>query len=103
MTQNPSFFRPRPVPFALKDSIDQELDRLENADIITNVRYSDWAAPIVVVPKKDGKLRICGDYKITLNPSLEVAIAEPVRYLIRWQGIFENRSITCLSTNVVRG
>ena len=68
----PKFFRPRPVPFALKDSIDQELDRLENDDIITKVRYSDWAAPIVVVPKKDGNLRICGDYKITLNPSLEV-------------------------------
>ena len=68
----PKFFRPHPVPFALKDSIDQGLDRLGNADIITKVRYSDWAAFIVVVPKKDEKLRICGEYKVTLNPSLEV-------------------------------
>ena len=74
MTENakPKFFRPRPVPFALKDRIEQELDSLESANIITKVNFSNWAAPIVVVPKKDGKLRLCGDYKVTLNPSLEI-------------------------------
>ena len=34
--------------------------------------YSEWAAPIVAVPKKDSKLRICGDYKVTINPSMKV-------------------------------
>ena len=74
LTENvkPKFFRPRPVPFALKDRIEQELDSLESANIITKVNFSNWAAPIVVVPKKDGKLRLCGDYKVTLNPSLEI-------------------------------
>ena len=34
--------------------------------------YSDWEAPIVVVPKSDGAVRICGDYKVTINPVLQV-------------------------------
>ena len=45
----------------IKDRIEQELDSLESANIITKVNFSNWAAPIVVVPKKDGKLRLCGD------------------------------------------
>ena len=34
--------------------------------------HSDWAAPIVPVPKKDGHIRICGDYKVSVNQSLVV-------------------------------
>ena len=45
---------------------------MEDASIITKVSYSSWAAPIVAVPKKDGNLRICVDYKVTINPSLEI-------------------------------
>ena len=68
----PKFFKPRPVPFALKTAVEQELDRLESAGIIQSVPTSEWAAPIVVVPKKDGQIRLCGDYKVTCNPDLDV-------------------------------
>lgn len=61
-----------PYPFAVKDAIGQELDRLEKQGIIEKVDHSDWAAPIVAVPKKDRRFRICGDYKVTVNPALEV-------------------------------
>ena len=66
------FCRPRPVPFALKEPIEKELHRLEEAKVIENIPFSEWAAPIVVVPKADGKVRICGDYKVTGNPVLDV-------------------------------
>ena len=31
-----------------------------------------WAAPIVLIPKGDGHLHICGDYRFTVNPLLVV-------------------------------
>ena len=68
----PKFCKARTVPFAIKAAIEAELDQLESAGIITKVSHSDWAAPIVPVPKKNGRYRICGDYKITINQALEV-------------------------------
>ena len=68
----PKFFKPRPVPFAIKGAIEAELDRLEANGALQKVTHSDWAAPIVPVPKKNGMFRICGDYKVTVNQALEV-------------------------------
>ena len=68
----PRFYKARSVPFATKEAIEAELDHLESCGILEKVDYSLWAAPIVAVPKKDGKIRICGDYKVTVNQSLEV-------------------------------
>ena len=68
----PRFHRPRPVPFALKEAVGQELDRMEAAGVLESVSHSNWAAPIVPVPKKDGQIRICGDFKVTVNPVLQV-------------------------------
>ena len=68
----PRFFKPRPVPFALVEAIGKEFDRLEEQGILKKVDSSDWGAPIVPVPKKDGQFRICGDYKVTINQALTV-------------------------------
>ncbi len=63
----PRFFKARPVPYALKPKIEAELDRLQAAGAIEPVRFSEWAAPIVPVVKSDKSIRICGDYKLTVN------------------------------------
>lgn len=44
-----------------------ELDRLVRENIIKPVKRSDWASPIVVVPKSDGNIRLCVDCKVTIN------------------------------------
>ena len=46
--------------------------KLPELIVITKVNYSEWAAPIIALPKTDGHVRICGDYKVTINPVLEV-------------------------------
>ena len=68
----PKFFKPRPVPFALRERVESELERLEQEGVLEKTHFSEWAAPVVVVPKPDGRLRLCGDYKVTVNPMLDV-------------------------------
>eukprot|EP00731_Ephydatia_muelleri_P002412 Em0001g2412a len=68
----PRFLRARPIPFALKNAVGKELDRLETLGILRKVTHSAWASPIVVVPKKDGRLCSCGDFKVTVNAVLDV-------------------------------
>ena len=64
----PRFCKARPVPYALREKVDQELDRLQSEGIIEPVQFADWAAPVVPVLKQDKKsLRLCGDFKLTVN------------------------------------
>ena len=56
----PVFHRPQPIPFAVKDAVDRELDQLQQAGIVEKVTHSDWAAPIVIVPNGDGQIRLWG-------------------------------------------
>ena len=60
------FFRPRSIPFAIKETMEAELDHLETEGIIEKVGNSVWAAPIIPIPKEDG------NYKVTINPFLIV-------------------------------
>lgn len=66
----PVFCRARPLPYALRDRVEAELDEMLRCGVIEPVDTSEWATPLVPVRKADGGLRICADYKVTLNPAL---------------------------------
>ena len=63
----PRFYKARPIPYALRRPVEQEWERLHNSGVIEPVEFADWAAPIVPVPKADGSVCICRDYKVTVN------------------------------------
>ena len=68
----PRFLKARNVPFALKNKVDQQLQREIDQGILLPVECSEFASPIVPVMKPDGKVRICADFKQTLNPNIMV-------------------------------
>ena len=52
---SPKFFKARTVPYAIKGSIEEELDRWEREGIVEKVTHSEWATPLVAVPKPGPK------------------------------------------------
>lgn len=50
--------------------MEAEINRLLELGVISPVTCSEWATPIVPVVKMNGDLRICGDFKVTVNPAL---------------------------------
>lgn len=67
----PIVAKARNVPFALRKSVEGELARLVENGIITEVDPAvepiTWASPIVIVVKPTGAVRICADFKHTIN------------------------------------
>ena len=53
---------PYRIPHAYRDEVLKELEDMERNGVI-EPSQSEWAAPIVIVKKKDGSLRICVDYR----------------------------------------
>ena len=67
----PKYCKVRKLPFVLKPVVGAELDRLEKQQVLEKVSHSDWATPLAVVRKPGGKVRLCGDFKVTPKSSPE--------------------------------
>lgn len=66
----PIFAKAREIPLALRDTYAKEIDAKIASGLYTQVEYSEWASTTHVVAKKNGKIRITGNYKPTLNPRM---------------------------------
>ncbi|VDP28119.1 unnamed protein product [Echinostoma caproni] len=72
----PIFLKRRVISYGQRDGVRQTLDKMERDSIITRVTSSAWATPIVIALNSDGKTpRICGNYRLTLNPRLQKCAA----------------------------
>ena len=69
---NPQFWKARHIALARKHAVEKALDDLEAKGVITKITHSEWAAPIVTPVKRDGTVRVCGDFKVTINPHLKI-------------------------------
>ena len=67
---DPKFLKARPVPYGLRAAVENNLNDLVQNGILKPVTSSQWATPIVTPLKTNGQPRICGDYRITVNPQL---------------------------------
>ena len=62
---------PRRVPIPMLPKVEAELRRMEKMGVIEKVdQPTEWCSPMVVVPKSNGKVRICGDF-IQLNKAVQ--------------------------------
>ena len=59
------------MTYALQPALETELERMQAEGILELVERSEWATPLVIVSKSNGKIRVCGDFKVTRNQCVE--------------------------------
>ena len=65
----PKFCKARTLPYAMRLPVEEELNRIVSEGTLEPIDYSDCAPPIVAVVKSDKKsVRLCGDFRMTVNP-----------------------------------
>ena len=62
-TAKPVQQRPYPMNPKYAKIVQEEIEKLIKCGFIYPIEHSEWVSPIVIVPKKNGKLRVCVDLK----------------------------------------
>jgi len=66
----PIFIKARTLPYAKRAGVARELRRMVEAGSLTPLRTSSWVTPIIPIDKGNGRYRVCGDYKVTVNKGI---------------------------------
>ena len=64
----PRYCKARTLPYSLRPKVEEELERQVSEGILEPVAQTEWATPIVAVLKSDKSIRICGDFRVIVNP-----------------------------------
>ena len=73
----PRFCKPRTVPFAVQEDLNQAYDVGIEKGIWKPVKFNEYGTPVVPVRKQSqpnqpsGAVRVCGDYSVFINGQLE--------------------------------
>ena len=63
--------KPLSVPYAYRPFVEDELQRLVQQGVLTPMDFAEsTTTPLVVEPKPIGRVRVCGDFKVSVNPHL---------------------------------
>ena len=75
---NPVAQKPRRTPFALRDKVTAEVEKLIEIDIVERVEGpTSWVSPIVVAPKPSGNIRLCVDMRCANEAIIRERIPMP--------------------------
>ena len=82
----PSRQRPYTYNDTFAKKFKEEIDKFMEGEFIYEIEHTDWVSPIVVVPKKNGKLRVCVNLKkvnvATIRDSYPLPITD---HVIEWE------------------
>ncbi|XP_068240045.1 uncharacterized protein [Palaemon carinicauda] len=100
-SKGPVRCRPYPVPYALQQDMDKEIERMLKLGVI-ECSNSPYATPLIVVKKKDGSNRMCLDFR-KIN-KLTVIDSEPMpdQNLIITRGWEEHKETLRLVLDILR-
>ncbi|XP_046417438.1 uncharacterized protein K02A2.6-like [Neodiprion fabricii] len=66
----PHFIKARRIPYGLQEAARDALNSMVQQGMLKPVDQSIWATPVIFVRKLNGKIRVVGDYKTTVNPKI---------------------------------
>ena len=97
VSEQPLAAHPHRVPDKWKEGVRQEILKLEEQGIIVRSN-SPWASPIVPVPKPDGSIRICIDYRrinsITIKDPYYMVTLEEILDRVGSSGVISKIDLT---------
>ena len=81
----PTYQNPRRPPLAYRQELERQIQEMLAANVIRRSN-SPWMSPVILVPKKDGSIRLCVDFRklnaITIRPAASIPSADDIFFAL---------------------